>query len=230
MVSVGWERMMVVGVGDELMMERWVDTSLSGFGPCTDLIHGHRSEVRVPNDSQIVRKTQNGDRDNQIEESEGISKTPLKVVVPVTRNEDVLVDSESEEEQSDETLYLINEEDRAWALFLEHEGKIGNTTNGTAVHAEAASDSKDESELCEEPRALINEDEDRRVGDRLTLRCTQEGQKDSLEYVVESGKREVDEEGFVAEAAESKRIWSMGDISFDSSDEEEVLVRFTTRN
>ncbi|MED6135227.1 hypothetical protein PIB30_044351 [Stylosanthes scabra] len=140
---------------------------------------------------------------------------------------------ETDEEQSDETLYRINSAaitdkppcggDELLVEAMEGVmGKIGRIDSGCASigYDENAEDGIEDSE---ETLYLINS------------RMVDKGQfgADSVERREEKTLNEEDtnlwEEEILGEAIESNRVWGRGGISFDSSNEEEVMARLVDR-
>ncbi|MED6172505.1 hypothetical protein PIB30_050709 [Stylosanthes scabra] len=181
-----------------------------GFGPCTNLIHVHR---RAVNDAEIVRETQKGERENQAEESEGVSEMPIKVDA-MAECEGVQVETDSEEEQSDETLYLINRDVRTRDEFLGLNGESSNVLIGPPNSAVAVEASDADVVRSEEPHFLNNDGVDNRDGERFIWGYTENEENEELELVGESGKKEAEKDCVLVEATD---------------DEEEVLVRLVDR-
>ncbi|MED6225321.1 hypothetical protein PIB30_092623, partial [Stylosanthes scabra] len=129
----------------------------------------------------------------------------------------------SESEQSDETLYLINEEARARTRFS---GVDSGNVNGDfkiAIQDTALENTAVEAETEGFPEdGLEGEGFDSVLGEGG-------GWENGLDLECESVTKEADEEALLAEETESKKVWSKGRIEFNSSDEEEVLVRLIDR-
>ncbi|MED6201717.1 hypothetical protein PIB30_097870 [Stylosanthes scabra] len=173
-----------------------------GFGPCKDQFHVHRTSARAPSDPEW---------------SEDISETPIARRKSTTGEGDCDGGC-SEEIQSDETLYLINEEARARADFFADFDGPGNAAIVRAESATAVEESEEDFDHYEGQRDWLIEGADCTGGDSRFRgpageHCKEDGSETRL--------RE--------EVTESKKLWSKGGISFDSNDEEEILVRLVDR-
>ncbi|MED6148185.1 hypothetical protein PIB30_050753 [Stylosanthes scabra] len=164
---------------------------------------------------------------------DSISVSPFNKKAPEIDGVSTDADSETEEEWSDERLYQINRAAATGNLPCRGDkvsvnvvdgitGKIGRIDSG-CVSAREDVNAEEEIKHSGEKLYLINNNmvERGQISADLVGRGAEKtlNDEDAVSW----------EEEILAEATESKRVWAKGGISFDSSDEEEVLARLMDR-
>ncbi|MED6169464.1 hypothetical protein PIB30_021597 [Stylosanthes scabra] len=190
-----------------------------GFGPCTDLIHVHRKDARVPIESvECVKETPIRERVCGFDiEGGSLDQNPLNKG-PAKSGEGVCSETGSEDELSDEMRYLINEEARAWARFSDANpvavnGDFECAVKETAWEKAIASTSGQNDNF---PGCSMGHDAARRVDlDPAVVNAERDQNSDD----------EISDEYIFEEANESRGVWNRGGLFFDSSDDDEVLTR-----
>ncbi|MED6160207.1 hypothetical protein PIB30_049188 [Stylosanthes scabra] len=190
----------------------------------SDLGHGSESSMScpfstgAPNESEgiVVRETptdcanefgkftQNRRREiNALVDDIQSDRTPLKEGTVETEKGGHVV-SDSEDVESDETLYLINEEARAKARISALSDENDNVLIGSSVRVTAVEN------LIEDREPYFEAGTSSWVGDTLPFDSGAFGEKEGVEFVEESATDDIDEEALLAEADESKKIWGRG--------------------
>ncbi|MED6124277.1 hypothetical protein PIB30_057471 [Stylosanthes scabra] len=199
-----------------------------GFGPCSDRVHIHREMPKAQTLPHSVKDTPAAIVDGVAVSAEpkNTSDSPVGEVVVSSTN------PISEEVGSNETLYKINvEEWRIREIAESVEGEESDENHVLGVGHNEGDEVEHYETLSDSSTLRLNTGTDAGVHDRDEVAGCNEIQGDIVKLAVESKEigTESSEEGSLLEVVEAKGVWGRGGLSFNSSDEEEVIARLVKR-